>query len=149
MAGGVPGFFPVEEKNVVLAGSRALEPPEEERLGVSGVAVVGADRIHREGLRALAVALDRLRERVGKVYVHLDLDVFDPTKVGRANGFASEGGLTTRDLKTALGMVRERFTVAAAGIASYDPSFDTDGRVLAGALACVGVITAPDAGRNG
>ena len=76
------------------------------------------------------------------------LDVFDSTEVGRANGFAPEGGLTARDLETSLGMVRERFSVAA-GVASYDPSFDADGRVLAAAHACVGILTAPDAGRAG
>jgi hypothetical protein len=32
-------------------------------------------------------------------------------------------------------MVRERFALAAAGIASYDPDFDPDGRVLAVVLA--------------
>ena len=147
MAEGVPGFFAVEEENAVLAGARALELPEEERLGASGVAVVGADRIRREGLRALAVVLDGLRERVGRVYVHLDLDVLDPAEVGSANGSAPEGGLTAEDLETALGMVRERFSVAAAGIASYDPSFDADGRVLAAALMCVGILAAPDASR--
>jgi arginase len=147
MAEGVPGFLPVEEENAVLAGARAVEPPEEERLGASGVAVVGADRIRREGLPVLAVALDGLRERVGRVYVHLDLDVLDPAEVGPANGFAPEGGLTAEDLETALGMVRERFSVAAAGIASYDPSFDADGRVLAAALACARILTASDASR--
>jgi arginase len=147
MAEGVPGFSPVEEGNVVLAGARAVEPPEGERLGASGVAVVGADRIRREGLRALAVALDGLRERVSRVYVHLDLDVLDPAEVGPANEFAPQGGLTAEDLQTALGMVRKRLRVAAAGIASYDPSSDADGRVLAAALACVKILTAPDASR--
>jgi hypothetical protein len=40
-------------------------------------------------------------------------------------------------------MVRERFAVAAAGIASYDPTFDADGRVLAVALACARIVTSP------
>jgi arginase family enzyme len=31
---------------------------------------------------------------VDRVYVHLDLDVLDSEKVGRANGFAVPGGLT-------------------------------------------------------
>jgi arginase len=147
MAESVAGFSPMEEENVVLAGTRAVEPAEEERLSASGVAVVGADRIRREGLGALAVALDGLLGRVGRVYVHLDLDVLDPTKVGRANEFAPEGGLTAEDLETALGMVRERFSIAAAGIASYDPSFDADGRVLAAALGCARILTASDANR--
>jgi hypothetical protein len=37
--------------------------------------------------------------------------------------------------KTALGIVRESFALAAACIAFYDPDFDPDGRVLAVALA--------------
>ena len=127
---------------MVLAGARTVEPSEDERLAASDVAVVGADRIGREGLRALEVALDGLEGRVGKVYVHLDLDVLDPAKVGKANQFAPEGGLSAEDLETALGMVRERFSVAAAGIASYDPAFDADGRVLGAALACARVLTA-------
>jgi arginase len=143
MARGVPGFAPVAEENVVLAGARAVEPAEEERLAASDVAVVGADCIGREGLRALEAALDGLEGRVGRVYVHLDLDVLDPAKAGKANQFAPEGGLGAEDLEAALGTVRERFSVVAAGIASYDPAFDADWRVLDAALACARVLTAP------
>jgi hypothetical protein len=38
---------------------------------------------------------------------------------------------------------QRRFAVAAAGIASYDLAFDPDGRVLAVALACARMLTAP------
>ena len=140
MAGGVPGFSAVAERDVVLAGVRAIEPAEEERLAASDVSVVGADRIGLEAPGNLEVALDGLKSRV---YVHLDLDVLDPEKAGKANEFAPAGGLSAEDLKTALGVVRERFAVAAAGIASYDPAFDPDGRVLAVALACARILTAP------
>ena len=140
MARGVPGFSAVPERDVVLAGVRAIEPAEEERLAASDVSVVGADRIGLEAPGNLEVALDGLKSRV---YVHLDLDVLDPEKAGKANEFATAGGLSAEDLKTALGLVRERFAVAAAGIASYDPAFDADGRVLAVALACARMLTAP------
>jgi len=143
MAKGVPGFSAVAERDVVLAGVRAVEPSEEKRLAASGVSVVGADRIGLEGPGALEEALDTLEDRIGKVYVHLDLDVLDPEKAGKANEFAPEGGLSAEDLQTALGMVRERFAVAVAGIASYDPAFDTDGRVLAVTLACAPMLTSP------
>jgi len=52
-------------------------------------------------------------------------------------------GLGAEDLKTALDIVQERFAIAAAGIASYDPAFDADGRVLAVALACAQMLTDP------
>jgi arginase len=143
MARDVPGFSAVAERDVVQAGVRAMEPAEEERLAASEVSVVGADRIGQEGPGALEAALDGLKSRVGRVYVHLDLDVLDPERAGKANEFAPEGGLGAEDLKTALGVLRERFAVAAAGIASYDPAFDADGRVLAVALACARILTAP------
>ena len=138
MAEGVPGFSPAAEEDMVLAGAKDVQPAEEERLAASGVSVVDADRIKREGLRALAKALDGLAPRVDRVYVHLDVDVLDPAKVGKANGFATQGGLDVEELLAALGMIRGRFDVVAAGIASYDPGFDADGRVLGAALALRG-----------
>ena len=143
MAAGVPGFAPVLEENVLLVGTRDVDPAERERLDASEVGLVAADRIEREGLRALAVALDALRSRVGRVYVHLDLDVLDAGKVGKANEFASEGGLSAEELEAALGMVRERFAVAACGIASYDPAFDADGRILRTAYESARTLTSP------
>jgi arginase len=143
MARGVPGFSAVPEENVVMAGVREVDPAERERLDASGVTVVGADRMEKQGLGALAKALDALKSRVGRVYVHLDLDVLNARKVGKANEFAAEGGPDAEELEAALGMVRERFEVAAAGIASYDPAFDMDGRILRASLACARVLTHP------
>jgi arginase len=143
MAKGVPGFAPVPEENVVMAWVRELDGAEQERLDDSEVAVVGAQLIEDEGSRALAAALDDLRTRVRSVYVHVDLDVLDAEKVGKANELAAEGGPDAEELQAALGMVRERFEVAAAGIASYDPAFDADGRILRSAIASARSLTDP------
>jgi arginase len=142
MVKGVPGFSPIPEENVVMAWVRAVDVAEQERFDASGVTVVGPDD-EGQGLRALADALDGLRSRVARVYVHLDLDVLDAVKVGKANEFATREGMDMGQLEAALGMVRERFAIAAAGIASYDPSFDTDGRVLRAATASAKTLTRP------
>jgi arginase len=142
MLKGVPGFSPIPEENVVMAWVRAVDVAEQERFDASGVTVVGPDD-EGQGLRALADALDGLRSRVARVYVHLDLDVLDAVKVGKANEFATREGMDMGQLEAALGMVRERFAIAAAGIASYDPSFDTDGRVLRAATASAKTLTRP------
>ena len=92
-------------------------------------------------MRVFEEALNELRARVERVYVHLDLDVLDPEAVGRANEFAPEDGLKAGELEAAFGMVRDRFAIAAAGIASYDPAFDGGGRVLQAALACAKTLT--------
>lgn len=144
MAASVPGFRPVAEENVVLAGARDIEPAERKRLSASGVTVVGSDRIRQEGLRPFKDALSELRARVERVYVHLDPDVLGPEEVGRANEFAPENGLEAGELEAALGMVRDRFIVAAAGIASYDPSLDEGGRILQTAIACARTLTSSE-----
>ena len=141
MSRGVPDFSAVPQENVMMAWVREVDPAEQERLDASEVAVVGADRIENQGLGALAAALDALKARVDKVYVHLDLDVLDASKVGKANEYATEGGPDAEGLEAALVMVRERFEVAAAGIASYDPAYDPHGRVLRVAIASARSLT--------
>ena len=84
MVKGVPGFSPIPEENVIMAWVRAVDVAEQERFDASGVTVVGPDA-EGQGLRALEDVLDGLRSRVGRVYVHLDLDVLDAAKVGKAN----------------------------------------------------------------
>ncbi len=143
MARGVPGFSALPEGHVVMAWVREVNRAERERLDDSAVAVVGADLMEREGVRALAEALDDMKDRVGRVYVHLDLDVLDARKVGKANEFASEGGPDAGELEAALGMVGERLEVAGLGIASYDPSFDSEGSVLRAAIASARALTHP------
>lgn len=127
MAASIPNFNPLAESNVVLVGL-----------------IVGAELAEREGLpEALAAALDALRSRVGSVYVHLDLDVLDAERVGPANEFAVRGGLTREELEDAISMIRDRFTVVAAGIASYDPALDGTGAVLQAGLACARALVGP------
>ena len=124
----LPGFRPVAAENVILVGARDLNAAEEPQLAEAGVARVAAGRV----LDDLPAALDSLLSRVGRVYLHLDLDVLDPT-VGRANGFAAPGGLTLEDLLAAIRMVREHAPVAAAGLSAYDPEYDPSGTIRAAA----------------
>jgi arginase len=126
----VGGLRPVPEEQVVLVGARDLEPTEEERLAAS--AVVRADAASLES------ALDELAERVDTVYVHIDLDVLDPSE-GKANDWAVDGGLTAAELEAALQAILARFEVPAAAFTAYDPRFDLEGRMprLAAGLARV------------
>ncbi|MGI8860352.1 MAG: arginase family protein [Rubrobacteraceae bacterium] len=144
MAASVPGFQPMPEANVLLVGTRDASQAERARLEGSEITVVGGALVRRKGLsETLGFALDTLRARVERIYVHLDLDVLDPGAVGPANEFAVPGGLVREDLEQAITMIRERFDVAAAGIASYDPTFDDEGEVLRAGLVGAKTLTAP------
>ncbi len=62
------------------------------------------------------------------VYVHVDLDVIDPS-VARANELSVEGGFDAEELEQALAAISSRFEVAAAAMTAYDPSVDPEGRI--------------------
>ena len=96
----------------------------------------GPDRLMEGGLPEML----RSAGRPSLSFVPVLPEVDPPAEVATA----PEGGLGAEDLKMALGLVQERFAIAAAGIASYDPAFDADGRVLAVALACAQMPTGPE-----
>jgi len=125
----IPGFREIDERRVLLAATRDLEPYQRDRLERSAVTVVAGAQIQSMGIeRALAPALDRLEKRTHAVYLHIDLDSLDPSE-GRANKYAAPGGLTRADLDHAIEMIFERFDVVAAAVTAYDPTIDEDGRM--------------------
>jgi arginase len=87
-----------------------------------------ASALRRADADTLEAALDELASRVDAVYVHIDLDVLDPS-VARANVLTVEGGLDTEQLEQALGAISSRFEIVAAALTAYDPSQDHEHRV--------------------
>jgi arginase len=140
IAATVTGFVPIAEERIVLAGLRELDDAEGALLGKSGLRIVRAEMVRDDGLSAaLEPALAALARRVRTVYLHIDLDVLDPL-AGRANAFAPAGGLTRGELIDAVRLVGEHFTIAAAGIASYDPGHDAEGAVFSAAVAALDTL---------
>jgi arginase len=130
MAGTVPGFTPMPDNQIILVGARDLDPQERGMLENSGIVWVSSAQVRDQGIRnALRPHLERLRQRVEQVYVHLDLDALDPSE-GQANQFPAPDGLTIAEVQQAIDAVKTQFRIAAAGLASYDPTCDTDQRVL-------------------
>jgi arginase len=120
----IPGYRAVPEENVVLIGMRDPDLEEQRRLDDSEVSVVSPTAIGA----ALGASLDGLRERIDHVYLHLDLDVLDPSE-GRVNVYAAEGGLSAGQVAAAITAVGERFVIRAAAITAYDPGCDREGSI--------------------
>jgi arginase len=126
------GLRSVPAENAILVAARDLEPTEIARVEASDLGRADAD--------TLEAALDDLATRVEAVYVHIDLDVLDPS-VARANVLSVEDGLDLDQLEQALTAIQSRFEIAAAALTAYDPSQDREQRVpeiaatLAGLLA--------------
>jgi arginase len=129
MAEGITGFRAVAPERILLAGARDVDPPEGAALEEAGVPRVAP----ADFAAGLPAALDALRERVGKVYVHVDLDVLDPSE-GAVNSYGAPGGPALAEVREAIRRVRERFAVRAATLSSYDPAYDRDGRAAAAGL---------------
>jgi arginase len=128
LAASIPGFVPLSPDRIVLVGGHDFDPEEVSRLVSSRLMLVNAADISSRGLRdALDPALDQLKKQSGRIYVHIDLDVLDPTEA-RANELATAGGTSVQTMEEAVNVLRCQFEVAGVGLAGYDPTFDPDGR---------------------
>jgi arginase len=120
----VPGYRIVPAENVVLVGIRDVDDGEQGRLDGSPLQVVEPGR----AVDAIGPALDSLRGRVEDAYLHVDLDVLDPSE-GRANEYAAPGGLSADAVEQVVSAVTTRLTLRAAALTAYDPAADADGRI--------------------
>jgi len=140
LAATVPGFKPVPDNHIVLVGVRDLDSEERTLLENSSVVRVSAAHVRDVGIQTAVVPqLERLRQDVEQVYVHLDLDALDPSEA-QANPFPAPHGLTVAEVKQAIEAVKARFRIAGTGLASYDPTCDADKRALKAALELLGTL---------
>jgi arginase len=129
LSAGVPGFAPVEERNVVLVGARDLDPAEAALLSASGLTHLRPEEVATR----LDAVLEDLSRRVDRLYVHVDLDVLDRS-AGLVNAYSGGPGLTTSELVVAIRMAGRLCRVAAGAITAFDPEYDSDGRVARAAI---------------
>jgi arginase len=103
------GLVPLDEESVTLVDARNLDPAEVEALDASNVAHV------------LVGGLDTGRLPDGRVVVHVDVDVDDPSELSGLR-FPAAGGPSLRDLADAVqAVIRDRPLVALDISASWRP----------------------------
>lgn len=90
----VPGFTPLPERAVVLAGARDVDDQEAPALRDSGITWLDPSQVR--DMPTVQEAVQRLADVADVVHVHVDLDVHDPT-IAPANGFAAPNGLTANE----------------------------------------------------
>ena len=129
MTASVPGFEPIAEAAIHLVGARDLDPLERERLDASAVRMIGP----ADAASAIGGALGEGGAGGRPVYLHLDLDVVDPSEAV-INRFAAGGGLSAADVEAVIREVGRRRRIAAVAVTALDPAADPSGR--GGPLAC-------------
>ncbi|KAF4983299.1 hypothetical protein FDECE_17330 [Fusarium decemcellulare] len=124
----IPGFQPLELKSqLVHCGMRDVTDLERSRVLEAGFSVVWGDTGKHVAFEAeLCRALEE--KKLGETMVHLDLDSLD-TSIGLVNKFSAPGGLLEDDLEGCMGMIPSKTKPVSLTVASFDPSFDKEGKI--------------------
>lgn len=122
----------IPEENAVLAATRSLDPLEEPRLWAS--------KIRQVPLEVLPQAVDALAKRVNTIYLHLDLDVLDPS-VSPGVNFSEAGGISPDQLFDAVKHVIATGKLGVATIANFNPDRDREDRTLRIAERLVAILS--------
>lgn len=131
-AAGMSAMLP--EERIVLLGPRDLDPPERAALEASPVALFSSDalRTDPDGIEA---ALARLGQH-GPIYLHLDVDILDPT-VMPGVVYPTPAGLRLDELHSVLWRIRAHCTLAAIALTALNLDAEQPEQALETALQLV------------
>ena len=137
----VPGFRSIPDEHAVLIGAHGADEGALSVLSASRIGHVPTKVVRTDGAAsAVRPALDALTAHgVAHVYVHLDVDVLDAT-YAPANQFAPVGGLLPDHVLACIEEIARRFSIVAVAVASYDPQYDREDRILHAALSFLTLV---------
>ena len=102
---------------IVLAGTRALDLGEELYIAAENIPVLGVEALGDPAALVAAVTATGATS----VYVHIDLDVLDPSQL-LGLGSPVPFGLETAALVELIRALKQSFTLAGAGITEFAPA---------------------------
>lgn len=140
----VPEHQRLSPERVVHAGARALDEAEEQYLQDAGIRTLSVDDLaDPEALVAAAAATGASR-----MYVHVDLDVLDPSVI-EGVGYPEPFGLSVEQLTAAITALRARFELVGGAVTGFAPaSPEAAASDLAPILRVLGALTRPQTSRT-
>jgi len=121
-------IYPLQSPDIKMVGMRDLDDLEREAIIGDGLEIVREKDIIEQSDH-LFTMMDRLSQREDVIYIHIDLDILDPS-VAPAAGLPSKGGLTGLQLGAALQKLVAYPKVVALAAVSYRADKDQDQRTL-------------------
>lgn len=121
----IPGFREIPEENMITVGLSEMHSANARH--AAGYAL--GNLVHKPVIEelgfedAMVRALDDLRTRCDKLYVHFDTDCLEPS-ICRSNTHAADGGLLPEQAARAFELIAERFTILTLAFSAYDPQAD-------------------------
>lgn len=116
---GLAPATPLRADQVILCGTRDIDPGEQEYIDRSGIRLIDVDDLTEPA--ALVAALGDAKN----VFVHIDLDVLDPAAVNGLD-YPMPFGLSVESLTGLITAVRGQASVIGATIAGFAPASPQD-----------------------
>lgn len=117
---GVEGLVPVlplKPSQLVLAGTRSIDPGEDDFLAAHGIKPILAAELSTTEALLDAIAATG----ASSVYLHIDVDVLDPGEIGGV-GYPVPFGISATALTDLIRAVKGRFALAGASITEFAPA---------------------------
>jgi arginase len=128
------GFRPVPEDRILTIGLHERYEGQQKDYSDLPGAHVTPDDLGEAGFETgIAEALRELRSRVGRIYLHVDLDVLDPSEA-RVNRYMADGGFTRQQLDYVIRECFDIFEVDALTFCSFDPTVDPCAKEIVGGI---------------
>jgi arginase len=142
----VPGFAPISDQRLLLIGARDLDAPEEAMATALGIQRVAGTELGDRGSRpaTLQGKMERIASLVDHFYIHVDLDVLDPS-VARVNQYSAGGGLDVEAVGHVARVAAATAGIGGASLTALDPAFDQTSDAARSAIAIARLlVTAAD-----
>jgi len=124
------GYQSINGARIGLIGARDMSQFEKEYIKNRGIKHITVNQIKDEAVAAIQILQNEFkRNGVQRIHIHLDLDVFDPS-IAPANYAAAEGGLLKDDVIKIIKQIKGVFPISSLSVASYDPDFDAERKLL-------------------
>jgi arginase len=117
----------LHEEQIAIYGARDLDPPEREMLKESKVHLYTMDKIRELGPeRAMKEATEKLLRAARRIYIHIDIDVLDPSEIG-ATQLPVPGGLGLTECSDALRVVSQSGRLCGLAVMVFNAHKDPNG----------------------
>jgi arginase len=119
----VKGYKPVPENKITLIGARDFDPLERERLKTSRINIITPDAVREQGDQLIQTLTP-----LNSIYLHIDLDVLDPSHV-KVNTYSTSGGLSPEELYHTITLIKNKYKISAVAFTAYDPGMDIEKKI--------------------
>jgi arginase len=118
----------LHEEQIAIYGARDLDPPEREMLKESKVHLYTMDKIRELGPEhAMKEATEKLLRAARRIYIHIDIDVLDPSEIG-ATQLPVPDGLGLTECSNALRVVSQSGRLCGLAVMVFNAHKDPGGK---------------------